>query len=191
MTTMTDYSVKKSITVHTGIDHAFHVFVEGFDSWWPRSHHIGKSPMTRGVIEGKTNGRCYSEQEDGTECDWGTVLVWEPPKRLVLAWQITHEWGYEPDLAKSSEVEIRFTPVAGSTRIDLEHRHLERHGEGAQSMRDAVSSEGGWGSLLELYAAAANRTAFPTEQCRPTSGLPARRPETSTARTCLKKPTRS
>ncbi len=109
------------------------------------------------VIEGQTNGRCYSEQEDGTECDWGTVLVWEPPTRLVLAWQVTHEWQYEPDLDKSSEVEIRFTAVEGGTRIDLEHRHFERHGEGAQTLRDAVGSEGGWGTLLGRYAAAADR----------------------------------
>jgi uncharacterized protein YndB with AHSA1/START domain len=158
MTTMTANTVKKSVTVKAGIDHAFRVFTEGFDSWWPRSHHIGKSPMTRGVIEGRTNGRCYSEQEDGTECDWGTVLVWDPPKRLVLAWQITHQWGYEPDLDKSSEVEIRFTSIDGGTRIDLEHRHFERHGDGAQSMREAVSSPGGWGTLLDLYAAAADQT---------------------------------
>ncbi len=157
MTTTTEHTVRKSVTIKASVDHAFRVFTEGFDSWWPRSHHIGKSPMTRGVIEGRTNGRCYSEQEDGTECDWGTVLVWDPPKRLVLAWQITPQWGYEADLDKSSEVDIRFTPVDGGTRVDLEHRHFERHGEGGPSMKDAVSSEGGWGTLLDLYAAAADR----------------------------------
>ena len=159
MTAMTDYTVKKSITVRAGVAHAFHVFTEGFDSWWPRTHHIGKLPMTRGIIEGRTNGRCYTEQQDGAQCDWGTVLVWDPPKRLVLAWQITPQWAYEPDLARSSEVEVRFTPIEGGTRIDLEHRHLDRHGEGAQSMRDAVSAEGGWGTLLETYAGEANKAA--------------------------------
>ena len=155
MTTMSETTVKKSVTINAGIDHAFRVFTEGFDSWWPREHHIGKSPMMRAIIEGRTNGRCYTEQQDGSECDWGTVLVWDPPKRLVLAWQITPQWGYEPDRDKSSEVEIRFTAMAGGTRVDLEHRHFERHGEGAQSMRDAVNSPGGWGTLLDLYAAAA------------------------------------
>src|SRR5262249_31905701 len=110
------------------------------------------SPMKKAILEGRPGGRCYSEQEDGTECDWGTVLVWEPPRRLVLAWQITHEWGYEPDLAKSSEVEVRFTPgTAGTTRIDLEHRFFERHGAGGASMREAVAKPNGWDGLLQLY----------------------------------------
>lgn len=146
-------SVRKTVTVRAGADEAFRVFTEGFDSWWPRSHHIGQSPMTAAFIEGRKGGRCYMAQEDGTECDWGTVLEWDPPRRLVIAWQITHEWGYQPDLAKSSEVEIRFTPVAGGTRVELEHRHFERMGPGGESMRAGVGAEGGWGSLLELYGA--------------------------------------
>jgi uncharacterized protein YndB with AHSA1/START domain len=152
--------VRKSISVKASADHAFQVFTEGFDTWWPRSHHIGKSPMKKAVIEGKVGGRCYSEQVDGTDCDWGQILVWEPPQRFVIAWQITPAWGYEPDLAKSSEVEIRFTPEAdGSTRVDLEHRYFHRHGEGGDAMRTAVDSTGGWGGLLELFAAkAAERT---------------------------------
>jgi uncharacterized protein YndB with AHSA1/START domain len=146
-------AVRQTITVRTSVEHAFKVFTDGFDSWWPRTHHIGKSPMTRAVIEGKVGGRCYSDQEDGTVCPWGQVLVWEPPHRMVIAWQITHEWGYEPDLAKASEVEIRFTPLAdGTTRVDLEHRHFERHGAGGEGIRRAVSSEGGWPTLLQLFA---------------------------------------
>jgi uncharacterized protein YndB with AHSA1/START domain len=109
--------------------------------------------MTRAVIEGRVGGRCYSEQADGSECDWGQVLEWEPPRRFVLAWQITHEWGYEPDLAKASEVEVRFTPVAdGSTRVDVEHRHFERHGAGGVTMKVAVDAPGGWSTILELFA---------------------------------------
>jgi uncharacterized protein YndB with AHSA1/START domain len=152
--------VRKSITVKASADHAFQVFAEGFDTWWPRSHHIGKSPMKKAIIEGKVGGRCYSEQVDGTDCDWGEILVWEPPQRFVIAWQITPAWGYEPDLAKSSEVEVRFTPEPdGSTRVDLEHRYFHRHGEGGEAMRTAVDSTGGWGGLLELFAAkAAERT---------------------------------
>jgi len=151
--------VRKSVTVNANVDRAFRVFTEDFDSWWPRTHHIGKSPMKKGIVEGKTGGRCYTQQDDGTDCDWGQVLVWEPPHRIVLAWQITHEWGYQPDLAQSSEVEVRFTPTPdGGTRVDLEHRHLERHGAGATSMRTAVDSEGGWGGLLKLYAARVEQT---------------------------------
>ncbi|HET6266924.1 MAG TPA: SRPBCC family protein [Acidobacteriota bacterium] len=144
--------VRRSITVKASPERAFRVYTAEYDSWWPRTHHIGKSPMKKAILECRAGGRCYSEQEDGTECDWGKVLTWEPPVRFVIAWQITHEWGYEPDLSKSSEVEIRFTPLSdGTTRVDLEHRHLERHGAGAASMRKAVDSEGGWGTLLNLY----------------------------------------
>ena len=154
MTETTIKAVLKTITVKTSVEHAFRVFTEGVDTWWPRSHHIGKAPMKKCIIEGRPGGRCYSEQTDGTECDWGRVLIWEPPLRLVMAWQITHEWGYEPDLAKASEVEIRFTPESGGrTRVDLEHRHFERHGAGGAPMRTAVDSEGGWSTLLQMYAA--------------------------------------
>src|SRR5678816_996255 len=73
--------VIKSITVNAGPDEAFRVFTEDFDSWWPRSHHIGKSPMKKAIIEGRPRGRCYTQQEDGTDCDWGSILVWDPPKR--------------------------------------------------------------------------------------------------------------
>jgi uncharacterized protein YndB with AHSA1/START domain len=149
----TDVPVRKSVRVKVSPERAFRVFTEDFDGWWPRTHHIGKSPMKRAILQGAAGGRCYTEQEDGTECDWGKILVWDPPRRLVIAWQITHQWGYEPDLAKSSEVEIRFEPEQdGSTRVDLEHRNFGRHGEGAASMRKSVDSEGGWGTLLQLYA---------------------------------------
>lgn len=144
----------KSITVKASVERAFQVFTEGADTWWPRSHHIGKSPMKKLIIEGRVGGRCYSEQVDGTDCPWGQVLEWEPPRRFVMAWQITHEWGYEPDLAKSSEVEVRFTPEpGGSTRVDLEHRYFERHGAGGATMRMSVDNpDMGWLGLLHLYA---------------------------------------
>jgi uncharacterized protein YndB with AHSA1/START domain len=156
MTGVTDVQavVRKTITVNTNVERAFRVFTEGYDSWWPRSHHIGKVPMQQAIIETHQGGRCYTIQTDGSECDWGRVLEWDPPRRLVLAWQITPEWGYEPDLAKSSEVEIRFSAEpGGGTRVDLEHRHFERHGAGGATMRTAVDSTGGWGSLLEMFKA--------------------------------------
>jgi len=151
--------VRKTITVKTSVEHAFSVFTDGYDSWWPRTHHIGKAPMKEAIIEPRVGGRCYTKQVDGTESDWGQILEWDPPHRFVLAWQITHQWGYEPDLAKSSEVEIRFTPVDGGTRVDLEHRHFERMGPGGDAMRVGVDSAGGWGGLLELFAARAEGRA--------------------------------
>jgi len=146
-------NLTKTITVDASPERAFEVFTAGFDTWWPRTHHIGKSPMTKGILEGHVGGRCYSEQEDGTDCDWGKILVWEPPHRFVMAWQITHEWGYEADLAKASEVEVRFSAVdQGRTRVDLEHRYFERMGPSGEAMRTAVDSPGGWSTLLELFA---------------------------------------
>jgi uncharacterized protein YndB with AHSA1/START domain len=153
-----DASVRKSITVKVSQQRAFDVFTAGFDRWWPRSHHIGNAPMKRAIIECRLGGRCYSEQTDGTECPWGEIIEWEPPRRFVLAWKITAEWKYEPDLAKCSEVEVRFTPVGdGSTRVDLEHRKFPRAGVGWEIMRGKVDGEGGWGTLIQLFAAEAEK----------------------------------
>ena len=153
----TDVPVRRSVTVNASAERAFKLFTEGFDSWWPRSHHIGKGALEKAVIETRLGGRCYGREADGTECPWGTVLVWEPPHRFVIAWQITHEWGYEADLAKSSEVEVRFTPQPdGGTLVDLEHRHFNRMGPGGATMRVGVGAPGGWGTLLDLYKRAAD-----------------------------------
>jgi uncharacterized protein YndB with AHSA1/START domain len=147
-----DIPVRKSVTVKASVEHAFQVFTAGFDTWWPRSHHIGSAPMKRAIIEGHVGGRCYSEQTDGAECPWGQILLWEPPHRFVMAWMINAQWKYEPDLAKSSEVEVRFTPEGdGSTRVDLEHRCFYRMGEGGDAMRTGVDSPMGWADLLKMY----------------------------------------
>jgi hypothetical protein len=154
-----DVPVRKSITVRASQEHAFRVFTDDMNSWWPREHHIGKSPMKRVVVEGKVGGRCYTEQMDGTDCDWGSVLAWDPPRRFVMAWRITTKWEYETDLRKSSEVEVTFTPLGdGRTRVDLEHRHLARHGAGFEGMRSAVDSPNGWGGTLARFAARAVET---------------------------------
>jgi uncharacterized protein YndB with AHSA1/START domain len=153
-------SVRKSVTVQASVEHAFKVFTDGFDSWWPRTHHIGKQPLQKAVIEPRAGGRCYSREADGTECPWGQVLVWEPPRRLVIAWQIDPNWQYESDLTRASEVEVLFTAEAGgTTRVDLEHRHFERHGEGAEKVRAGVDSPNGWGSLLQRFVTAATTHA--------------------------------
>ena len=151
-------AVRKSITVQADVQRAFEVFTAEFDMWWPRSHHIGKSPMKKAIVEGRAGGRLYSEQVDGTGCDWGTVLVWEPPHRFVWAWQISAQWQFEPDLTKASEVEVRFTAEpGGKTRVDLEHRHLERHGMDAAAVRTAIDSPNGWGTLLQMFAETVDR----------------------------------
>lgn len=156
---MADSPVRKTVTVRAGVERAFEVFTAGFDSWWPRSHHIGSSPMTRAVIEGRVGGRCYSEQVDGKDCPWGQITVWDPPRRFVMAWMISPQWQYEPSLAKASEVEVVFTAETnGETRVDLEHRHFSRMDAGWEKMREGVGAEGGWGSLLALFAAEAEKS---------------------------------
>jgi uncharacterized protein YndB with AHSA1/START domain len=163
MTTMAEQTaeatVRRSITVNTGVERAFRVFTDGIDTWWPRSHHIGRSPLARAVIEPFVGGRWYGEEEDGTQCPWAQITAWEPPHRLVFAWQITADWKYEPDLSKTSEVEVRFTALAdGSTRVDLEHRRFDRMGPSGETMRAAVGRPGGWGTLLSTFADRAQQT---------------------------------
>jgi uncharacterized protein YndB with AHSA1/START domain len=151
--TQADAPVRKSVTVNAGVDRAFRVFTEGIDGWWPRSHHIGTGPLERTVLEPRLNGRCYGRTTDGVETPWGTVIEWDPPHRFVLAWQITPDWKCETDVARASEVEVRFTAeAAGRTRVDLEHRHFHRHGAGYEKMRQSVDSPGGWGSLLQMFS---------------------------------------
>ena len=158
-TTAQAVTVNKSVTVKADLEHAFKVFTEGFDTWWPRGHHIGKKPLQKAVIEPRAGGRCFGREADGNECQWGTVTAWEPPNRLVLAWQIDPNWQFEPDISKASEVEVRFTPEgAGMTRVDLEHRHFERMAPGWEGMRTSVNAEGGWTGLLKLFAAEAEKT---------------------------------
>src|SRR5262249_56505408 len=93
--------VRKSISVKAGAERAFQVFTQGIDTWWPRTHHIGKSPMKKAIIEGRAGGRCLSDRGGGTEGDWGQALVWEPPHRPVLAWEIPHACAYETALPES------------------------------------------------------------------------------------------
>ena len=152
--------VRKSIRVRTTADRAFRVFTEEMDSWWPRTHHIGSSPMKRVIVEGRVGGSIYTQQEDGTDCAWGSVLAWEPPHRFVMAWRVRPDWQFEPELASCSEIEVCFTSADdGTTLVELEHRGFERHGAGAEQMRDEVNAEGGWGSLLELFGAKAEKAA--------------------------------
>jgi uncharacterized protein YndB with AHSA1/START domain len=145
--------VRKSIFVDALPNHAFEVFTSGIGRWWPKSHKIGDAELDRPVIEPREGGRWYERDVDGSECDLGKVLVWDPPARLVLIWQLTAEFTFDPDLV--TEVEVQFAAEGSGTRVDLEHRHLERLGETADKLREAVDAPGGWSGLLELYAQAA------------------------------------
>ena len=146
--------VRKTLLVKAGQVRAFEVFTTGMGRWWPASHSIGKSPQKDAVMEPRTGGRWFERGEDGTECDWGRVLVWEPPSRVVLAWQISAEWKFDPGL--QTEVEVRFIAEGPKlTRVEFEHRNLERYGDKAEAVRKSISSDGGWPGLLAAYAAAA------------------------------------
>ncbi|MFL5295864.1 MAG: SRPBCC family protein [Phenylobacterium sp.] len=147
-------AIRKSFTVRATPEKAFEVFTAGFDRWWPRTHYLGPSPLTKVVLEPRVGGRWYGLHEDGVERRWGEVLAWDPPRRLVLAWRITHEWGYDPNLL--TEVEVRFVPEGDATRIEFEHRDLERFGESEAAQQTRTSMDGGWGAILDAYRSVAD-----------------------------------
>lgn len=143
--------VKKIIVVKAPQARAFDVFTQHFDSWWPKSHHIGKAEMKQAVIEPEKGGRWYEKDVDGSECDWGVVRVWEPPARLVLSWEINSK--FQPDETVQSEVEVRFIAEgAHATRVELEHRILAADSE---VIRAAVDAPNGWSAILDAFAAKA------------------------------------
>jgi len=143
--------VRKRVMVAASQERAFQVFTEGIDRWWPRQHHIGKSPLARAVLEPRPGGRWYAVCQDGSQCDTGKVLIWDPPRRLVLAWQITAQWQFDPSFV--TEVEVTFTAEAPRrTRVDFEHRDLERYGPKAEEIRKMIGAPEGWGLTLEKFA---------------------------------------
>jgi uncharacterized protein YndB with AHSA1/START domain len=150
--TITMAPVRKSIRVKAARQRAFEIFTQW--RWWPKEHSIlkSRSPQVSVTTEPRAGGRWYERGADGSECDWGKVLVWEPPSRIVMTWQLNGR--FEIDPALHTEVEVRFVAEGDHTRIELEHRYLERAGDTAQMMRDAIDSPGGWGGLLERFAAA-------------------------------------
>jgi uncharacterized protein YndB with AHSA1/START domain len=147
-------SVRKQIVVEAPIDEAFAVFTEGFGRFKPPEHNILAVDIAETVFEPREGGRIYDRGVDGSECSWARVLVYEPPSRVVFSWDLNTQWQVETDLAKTSEVDVRFTAEAPDrTRVELEHRNLERHGDGWEGVRAGVDSEGGWPLYLERYAA--------------------------------------
>jgi uncharacterized protein YndB with AHSA1/START domain len=147
-------AVTKSIIVNAGQERAFTVFTEKFFTWWPKGHHIGDAELAAAIIEPKVGGRWYERGTDGVECDWGEVLAYEPPARVVLSWHLQGDWSYDPDSAKASEIEVRFIREADDrTRVELVHRHIERH-DMADKVVTGVDSPDGWNGILASYAEA-------------------------------------
>ncbi len=150
--TVVDAVVRKNIRVPVSQARAFSVFVEQMETWWPPEHHIGGAPFEAIFVEPKVGGRWYEREGNGKECTWGTVLAWDPPRQVTFSWHLGPDWKFNPDLAKASEVAIRFTAEAAGTLVELEHSHLERHGEGWEQLREAMESPGAWETTLSEFA---------------------------------------
>jgi uncharacterized protein YndB with AHSA1/START domain len=139
--------VRKSVHVKATPERAFEIFTAGMGRWWSKQYSINKSPIKDVVVEPRTDGRWFERGEDGSECQWGKVLAWEPPLRLVLAWQITPSFSYDPDLV--TELDVRFIAEGSGTRVELEHR-LDGYGAAAEDMFKVFDT--GWHGLLESFA---------------------------------------
>jgi uncharacterized protein YndB with AHSA1/START domain len=146
-------SVRTQIVVDAPIARAFSVFTEQFDRIKPREHNLLDVEIAETVFERREGGRIYDRGVDGSECHWARVLAYDPPDRVVFSWDISPQWQIESDHAKTSEVEVRFiAETPARTRVELEHRNLDRHGAGWESARDGVGSEGGWPLYMQRFA---------------------------------------
>jgi uncharacterized protein YndB with AHSA1/START domain len=146
-------SVRTQIVVEASIDRAFRVFTEEFGSFKPPEHNLLSAEIAETVFEPRVGGYLYDRGVDGSECRWARVLAYEPPNRVVISWDIGPQWQLETDLEKTSEVEVRFVPETPErTLVELEHRNLERHGEGWEAVREGVGGDGGWPLYLQRFA---------------------------------------
>jgi uncharacterized protein YndB with AHSA1/START domain len=147
-------SVRHEIVVDAPIERAFSVFTEDFGSFKPPEHNLLSVEIAETVFEPRVGGHLYDRGVDGSECRWARVLAYEPPNRVVISWDISPHWQIETDPEKTSEVEVRFIPETPErTRVELEHRNLDRHGDGWEGVRAGVDSEGGWPTYLQRFAA--------------------------------------
>ena len=148
-----DTSVRHEIVVDAPIERAFSVFTEDFGSFKPREHNMLAVDIAETVFEPHAGGHVYDRGVDGSECRWARVLAYEPPDRVVISWDISPHWQIETDLDKTSEVEVRFiAETPERTRVELEHRNLDRHGDGWEGVRAGVDSGDGWPLYLQRYA---------------------------------------
>jgi len=146
-------SVKIQIVVAAPIERAFRVFTEDFDRIKPREHNLLPVEIAETIFEPRVGGHVYDRGVDGSLCRWARVLVYEPPNRVVISWDISPEWRIETNLQRTSEVEVRFIAEAPDrTRVELVHRHLDRHGQGWQAGRDGIGAPEGWPLYLKRYA---------------------------------------
>jgi uncharacterized protein YndB with AHSA1/START domain len=149
----TDTSVRTSVVVEAPIERAFAVFTEDFGSFKPPEHNMLEVEIAETVFEPHEGGHVYDRGVDRSECRWARVLAYEPPNRVVISWDISPHWQIETDLEKTSEVEVRFVAEAPErTRVDLEHRNLERHGEGWEGVREGIAGEDGWPLYLRRFS---------------------------------------
>ena len=143
-------AIRRTVTVNADVEKAFVVFTESFASWWP-AHHINPNGYAGAYIEPRLGGRWFERAPDGSECDWGQVLAWEPPHLVRLSWQLNGEWEYDADPARASEVEVRFTAEGPAiTRVDLVHGKFERAAH-AEKLAEGVGGEAGWNGILRRY----------------------------------------
>ena len=150
-------SIRTSIVVEAPIERAFSVFTEDFGGFKPPEHNMLGVEIAETVFEPRVGGSVYDRGVDGSECRWARVLAYEPPNRVLLSWDISPHWQIETDLEKTSEVEVRFiAETPHRTRVELEHRHLERHGDGWEGVREGVRGNEGWPLYLERFAELAN-----------------------------------
>jgi uncharacterized protein YndB with AHSA1/START domain len=153
-TQASDTATRHSIVVEAPIERAFSVFTDGFGTFKPREHNMLEVEIAETVFETHVGGNIYDRGVDGSECRWARVLAFEPPNRVLFSWDISPQWQIETDLDKTSEVEVRFVAEAPDrTRVELEHRNLDRHGEGWEAERDGVGGDGGWPLYLDRFAA--------------------------------------
>jgi len=150
-----DTTVRTEVVVEAPIEVAFRVFTEKFDRIKPREHNMLSVEIAESVFEPHAGGRVYDRGVDGSECQWARVLAYEPPDRIAFTWDISPFWQIETDLEKTSEVEVRFVAESPTrTRVELEHRNLDRHGDGWEGMREGVRGDDGWPLYLQRFAAA-------------------------------------
>jgi len=146
-------SMRSEIVVDAPIERAFAVFTEQFDRIKPREHNMLGVDIAETVFEPRVGGSIYDRGVDGSECRWARVLAYEPPERVVFSWDIGPTWQIETDPDRASEVEVRFVAESPErTRVELEHRHIDRHGDGWEGVREGVSADQGWPLYLQRYA---------------------------------------